>query len=94
MRMPAWLRSKKAPPADDGAEDNAVPVPRDAIVVLRDLRRDYHMGGETIHALDGMDLTIHRGRVHEHHGALRIGEVNAAEYDRVSRQPDKRPSHH
>ena len=61
MRMPAWLRSEQAPPADNGAERHAASVPRNAIVVLRDLRRDYHMGGETIHALDGMNLTIRRG---------------------------------
>ena len=61
MRIPSWLRPGAAPPADNGAERDAAPVPGDAIVVLRDLRRDYHMGGETIHALDGMNLTIHRG---------------------------------
>ncbi len=61
MRIPAWLRLGAAPPADNGAERNTAPVPSDAIVVLRDLRREYHMGGEAIHALDGMDLTIHRG---------------------------------
>ena len=61
MRIPSWLRPSAAPPADNGAEHSTAAVPRNAIVVLRDLRREYEMGGETIHALDGMDLTIHRG---------------------------------
>ncbi len=35
-------------------------VPRDAIIVTRNLRRDYDMGGEVVHALAGVDLTIRR----------------------------------
>jgi putative ABC transport system ATP-binding protein len=33
-------------------------VPRDAIIVTRHLQRDYDMGGEVVHALQGVDLTI------------------------------------
>ncbi len=33
-------------------------VPRDAIIVTRNLQRDYDMGGEVVHALRGVDLTI------------------------------------
>ena len=33
----------------------------EAVIVLRGIRRTYQMGGETIHALDGVDLTIDRG---------------------------------
>ncbi len=63
MRMPSWLRSGKVPAAENGAERSAVAAPttNNAIVELRDLRREYEMGGETIHALAGMDLVIHRG---------------------------------
>ncbi len=32
---------------------------RDSIFELRDLRRSYRMGSETVHALDGVDLDIH-----------------------------------
>ena len=33
-------------------------VPRDAVIVTRNLHRDYDMGGEVVHALRGVDLTI------------------------------------
>ena len=35
-------------------------VPRDAVIVVRNLHRDYEMGAETVHALRGVDLTIQR----------------------------------
>ncbi len=35
-------------------------VPRDAIIVVRHLEREYVMGSETVHALRGVDLTIRR----------------------------------
>ncbi|HXW96700.1 MAG TPA: ABC transporter ATP-binding protein [Gemmatimonadales bacterium] len=35
-------------------------VPRDAVIVTRNLQRDYDMGGEVVHALRGVDLTIRR----------------------------------
>ena len=35
-------------------------VPRDAIIVVRQLEREYVMGSETVHALRGVDLTIRR----------------------------------
>ena len=35
-------------------------VPRDAVIVARNLKRDYEMGSETVHALRGVDLTIRR----------------------------------
>jgi putative ABC transport system ATP-binding protein len=33
-------------------------VPRDAIIVTRNLHRDYDIGGEVVHALRGIDLTV------------------------------------
>ncbi len=36
-------------------------VPRDAIIVTRNIERQYVMGSETVHALRGVDLTIRRG---------------------------------
>ena len=33
-------------------------VPRDALIVTRNLHRDYDIGGEVVHALRGVDLTI------------------------------------
>jgi putative ABC transport system ATP-binding protein len=33
-------------------------VPRDAVIVTRNLQRDYDIGGEVVHALRGVDLTI------------------------------------
>jgi putative ABC transport system ATP-binding protein len=33
-------------------------VPRDAIIVTRSLQRDYDIGGEVVHALRGVDLTV------------------------------------
>ena len=35
-------------------------IPRDAVIVTRNLRRDYDMGGEVVHALDGVDLVIRK----------------------------------
>ena len=35
-------------------------LPRDAIIVTRQLQRDYDMGGEVVHALQGVDLVIRR----------------------------------
>ena len=35
-------------------------IPRDAVIVTRNLQRDYDMGGEVVHALRGVDVTIRR----------------------------------
>jgi len=35
-------------------------VPRDAVIVTRNLHREYQMGGEVVHALNGVDITIRR----------------------------------
>jgi putative ABC transport system ATP-binding protein len=35
-------------------------VPRDAVIVTRNLQRDYDMGGEVVHALRGVDITIRK----------------------------------
>jgi putative ABC transport system ATP-binding protein len=36
-------------------------VPRDAVIVTRNLERQYVMGSETVHALRGLDITIRKG---------------------------------
>ena len=35
-------------------------VPRDAVIVTRNLQRDYDMGGEVVHALRGVDIVIRK----------------------------------
>jgi putative ABC transport system ATP-binding protein len=35
-------------------------VPANAVIVTRGLQRDYDMGGEVVHALRGVDLTIQK----------------------------------
>jgi putative ABC transport system ATP-binding protein len=35
-------------------------IPRDAVIVVRNLQRDYVMGSEIVHALRGVDCTIRR----------------------------------
>ena len=35
-------------------------VPRDAIIVVRNMKRHYVMGSETVQALRGLDITIRR----------------------------------
>ena len=35
-------------------------VPRDSVIVIRNLHREYDMGGEVVRALDGVDLTIQK----------------------------------
>jgi putative ABC transport system ATP-binding protein len=37
-----------------------VDLPRDAVIVTRNLQRDYDMGGEVVHALRGADLVIRK----------------------------------
>jgi putative ABC transport system ATP-binding protein len=37
-----------------------VDIPRDAVIVTRNLQRDYDMGGEVVHALRGVDLVIRK----------------------------------
>ena len=38
-------------------------VPRDAVIVTRNLQRDYDMGGEVVHALRGVDITIRKNEL-------------------------------
>ena len=45
-----------------------------AIVELRDVRKTYRVGGEDVHALDGVSLIVEQRRVHEHHGPLGSGK--------------------
>ena len=35
-------------------------VPRDAVIVTRNLQRDYDIGGEVVHALQGVDVVIRK----------------------------------
>jgi putative ABC transport system ATP-binding protein len=35
-------------------------VPRDAVILTRNIQRDYDMGGEIVHALRGVDITIRK----------------------------------
>jgi putative ABC transport system ATP-binding protein len=35
-------------------------IPRDAVIVTRNLQRDYDMGGEIVHALRGVDVVMRR----------------------------------
>ncbi|MEP6686708.1 MAG: ABC transporter ATP-binding protein [Gemmatimonadales bacterium] len=35
-------------------------IPRDAVIVTRNLQRDYDMGGEVVHALRGVDIVIRK----------------------------------
>jgi putative ABC transport system ATP-binding protein len=37
-----------------------VEIPRDAVIVTRNLQRDYDMGGEVVHALRGVDVVIRK----------------------------------
>jgi putative ABC transport system ATP-binding protein len=37
-----------------------VDAPRDAVIITRNLQRDYDMGGEIVHALRGVDLIIRK----------------------------------
>ncbi len=48
--------------ADTAERMAALPadIPADAVIVTRGLGRDYDMGGETVHALRGVDLIIRR----------------------------------
>ena len=65
-------------------------VPRDAVIVTRNLQRDYDMGGEIVHALRGVDLVIRKNEFVAIMGAVGLGQVHADEPDRLPRQPDGR----
>ena len=43
-------------------------VPRDAVIVVRNLQREYDMGGEIVRALQGVDLDIRRNEFVADHG--------------------------
>ena len=38
-------------------------IPRDAVIVTRNLQRDYDIGGEVVHALQGVDVVIRKNEL-------------------------------
>ena len=49
---------------------------------LRGIRKLYQIGGETLAALDGIDLDIRRGEFEAR--AIRLREINTHEHPRLS----------
>ena len=54
-------------------------------VSVGDLRKDYVLGGETVHASARRFVRRARGRLHLDHGAERFGQEHAAQLARLSR---------
>ena len=59
-------------------------IPRDAVIVTRNLQREYVMGTERVRALQGVDLVIRRNELWPS-WPLRVGQVDDDEHDRLSR---------
>ena len=57
----------------------------EAVIRCSELKKHYQLGGETVRALDGVSVTIERGRVRGHHGPVRKREVDVHEPAGVSR---------
>lgn len=49
------------------------------IISLQDIRRDFRVGGETVHALRGVSFDIRPGGIRHHHGHQRIGQIYLVE---------------
>lgn len=50
------------------------------IIRLDNIKRDFHVGDETVHALRGVSFTIHEGGVRYDHGNLRLRKEYVAEH--------------
>ena len=53
------------------------------IIELQNIKRNFRVGEETVHALRGISFTICEGRVCHHHGYFRFGQIHLAEYTGV-----------
>lgn len=61
MKLLSWLRADTRMLSPGRDQTKPISADTEIMVELRGLSRNYQMGGETIHALAGMDLKIHRG---------------------------------
>ena len=60
-----------------------------AIIELKDIKRDFLVGNETVHALRGVSFAIQPGEFDDH-GDQRIGEIYFTECAGVSGYADSR----
>ena len=90
-RRPPWAtraRPHCAGPADPARRREV----ESTVIKLRGISKTYKLGSETVHALQRRRPGNPRWRVHGHHGAIRIRQVNADEHHRLPRSPDAKAS--
>ena len=61
-----------------------------AIISLKDISKTYHNGDLAVEVLHGISLDIEAGEFVAIIGAIRLGQVDADEYSRLSRPADER----
>lgn len=57
------------------------------IIRIENLRRDFKVGDQTVHALRGISFTIHEGEFVTIMGDERFGQVDIVEYPRLPGYP-------
>ena len=85
---PAWLAAR-APIAATLRVGGDV-----SLIIGTDIRRDYAMNGQPVHALRGVNLDDRRRRVRRHRRAVRVRQIHAAPHPRRHRSAVVGPGEH
>ena len=64
------------------------------LIELKNVYKIYQMGDETVHALDGIDLTVDQGGVRGHRGLLRLRKIHGHEHHRLPGRPPPPAAYH
>ena len=58
------------------------------LIEIADVTKTYRMGDVEVRSAARRELDVARGRVRRDHGAVRVGQVDAAQHPRLPRPPD------